>query len=156
MRYFGAVSILEAIVIYLSIGAPFGVLRLLSGPGERRSTTILLATVSVLVWPYSAIRQLIYSLNRRLTRFRGDPAQESSPELSLFAISGHPRPELAAICYRRARRKVVVGRSLAEIGGKPALRRLDRLDNDGALVDESRSILPVEHASDAGSATLRV
>jgi len=109
-----AVSILDAIVIYLSVGAPFGVLRFFSDRNRRHSAAMLLAAGAVLAWPFFAVRQLFSLLTKRTSEPLEETGQGHSPEFSLFVISGHPRPELASVCYRRARRKVLRGRSFGK------------------------------------------
>ncbi len=113
-------SLLEAIIIYLSAGAPFGVLVLFSQksvPAPMAASNALLAT---LAWPIFGTYRLYRGLyRRRNAQIRADSdvttlqvLQGLSREIptdaaELFEIAGHSNPWVATNCYARARKKVI-------------------------------------------------
>jgi len=112
------VSLFEALMIYLSAGAPFGVLVFFS----QRPPTLSAAAHSVLAtvgWPVIAGQRIYRSVVRRNDRqqVRGDVselevlhglAKEVPVETAeLFEIAGHSNPWLATNCYARSRKNVV-------------------------------------------------
>jgi hypothetical protein len=112
------VSLLEAIIIYLSAGAPFGVLVFFS----QRSTArirIVYALLATFAWPIVGGNRLYRSFWRRADR--NDTFHEAEPlevlqslidevpvePAELFEIAGHPNPWLATSCYTRSRKRVI-------------------------------------------------
>lgn len=143
------VSILDAIVIYLSVGAPFGVLRFFSDHDKRRSTSLLFAALSIVGWPYAALKLVAPFVAGQV-----DPTPEiSSSPAELFVISGHPHPELASICYRRARRKVILGRTLGKLADTSEILHTDP---DLSSRTTGHPVPALEQTIDAGSRSFRV
>jgi hypothetical protein len=150
------VSILEALVIYLSVGAPFGVLRFFSGLNEQVWKSWLFAAIAVLLWPWSAIKQVVILLapaSRSWSHAGGEP---SLPDPSLFVISGHPHPELAAICYQRARRKVILGRSFGNIADISETRHTAPTTTNDPHADDSQLVPAMESSTEARPTSLTV
>ncbi len=114
------VSLLEAIIIYLSAGAPFGVLGFFSQKSVAASTSIFYALAATLAWPFFGSYRLYKSISRSTDRNTGSLAGESPLETlkaliiedpteasELFEIAGHSNPWLATNCYVRTRRRVI-------------------------------------------------
>ena len=133
------VSLLETVIIYLSAGAPFGVLVLFS----QRSTPVPVATFKALLatvaWPVFGT----YRLYRGLARQRHRPTRPDSDvdplevleriskerpteAAELFSIAGHSNPWIATNCYARSRKKVIeshidrLSRTSVETGDLPS------------------------------------
>jgi len=149
------VSPVEAIIIYLSIGAPFGVLVLFS---QRTSKTasVVYASLATAGWPILGTYRLYRSLTRAGSSSRAGAGSvvESQDDLidllerlskqvpteqaELFAIAGHPNPWMATNCYARARKKVIdshldrlatddfESRSVPHLGDEPLNREVER------------------------------
>lgn len=116
-------SLVEALIIYLSAGAPFGVLVFFSQKNSRAASVVysLLATIA---WPIFGGYRVYRSLyRRRISNSNVVSAFESQADVirllerlsvevptkdaELFAIAGHPNPWLATNCYVRSRKKVI-------------------------------------------------
>ena len=113
-------SLLEAIIIYLSAGAPFGVLVFFSRRSAPAPLAILNAFLATAGWPIVGTHRLYRGLVRSRDRQqRVDPAeapidvlrrlsqQVPSEQAELFEIAGHPNPWLATNCYARSRKRVI-------------------------------------------------
>ena len=111
-------SLVEAIIIYLSAGAPFGVLVFFSKRTSIRAA-VSYSLVATIAWPIVGTQRLYRSLARRkdrpqtvgeiseikvLQRLADEVPAETA---ELFEIAGHPNPWLATNCYARARKKVI-------------------------------------------------
>ncbi|HQU92582.1 MAG TPA: hypothetical protein PLK77_09810 [Pyrinomonadaceae bacterium] len=144
-------SFFEALIIYLSAGAPFGVLVFFSQRTSTR-TAVGYSILATAAWPIVAARRLARSLSRREDRKRTssdaspievleDLAHEVPSEtLELFEIAGHPNPWLATNCYSRSRKKVI-------------LSHIDRLDEtSNATSKEVRIPHPPEYSRPAAAA----
>ena len=95
------VTVVEAIVVYLSIGAPFGVLQFFTEEVKSPMRIATRSVLAILFWPYFAISS---SLARRK---EWQSEKSSVPDMTaLFRIAGHSNPQLARICYERGRRKM--------------------------------------------------
>ena len=109
-------SLFEALIIYLSAGAPFGVLVFFSQRTPPR-TAVLYSLIATVAWPIVAAQRVFRSFSIREDR---TPTETSLLEVlhgladevpgetaELFEIAGHPNPWLATNCYVRSRKKVV-------------------------------------------------
>lgn len=173
MPVFVPVTLFDAIVIYLSAGAPFGVLVFLGRQNERYYRTLAGAAIAIGFWPVIAASRLGRTASRYL-RLRSIPDRDdvsvpvtdvlprSHRELldrftalsdlanatpnepaELFEVAGHPNPMLATVCNARRRHSVVL-RHLEE-----ASRCIDELQSSEKsmfIEDTHHSIqLPAEH-----------
>jgi hypothetical protein len=109
-------SLLDAIIIYLSAGAPFGVLVLFSQKSATARITVMNAFLAIFVWPISGTYRLYRGLFGHLrSNSDGGPLevlQQLSQEIptnvaELFDIAGHSNPWVATNCYARARKRVI-------------------------------------------------
>lgn len=113
------VSVLEAIIIYLSAGAPFGALEFFSRKASGRSPFLhsIFATVG---WPIIGAKRLFLRAQRYTSHaplaVRDDQPLEVLKSLldeapvepaELFEIAGHSNPWIATVCYTRSRNKVI-------------------------------------------------
>jgi hypothetical protein len=145
------VSFFEALIIYLSAGAPFGVLVFFSQRTSTR-TAVGYSILATAAWPIVAARRVARSLSRREDRKR-TPSDASplevlqnlahevpSETLELFVIAGHPNPWLATNCYARSRRRVI-------------LSHLDRLETEPhSVAEEVEPVHIPEYSSTAATA----
>ena len=100
-------TLVDAIVVYLSIGAPFGVLQTFARERRGILETAAISLLAMLAWPYLAI-------SWSLGFFSGPSIGKQVPEQNqvgydladLFRISGHSNPNLAKVCYERGRRRI--------------------------------------------------
>ncbi len=112
--------LLEVIIIYLSAGAPFGVLVLFSQKSSPAPIAAIYALLATLTWPIFGTYRLYRGLFRkrsRQIRFDSDAdplevLERLSQEVptgaaELFEIAGHSNPWVATNCYARARKKVI-------------------------------------------------
>lgn len=124
-------SLAEIIVVYLSTGAPFGVLVFLSRRSNSRLRSIVESSTAAIFWPVLAIswtyRRLLLKLKAvsvtyqrlnvpdllqgaaiteyaTLTRALHDAkSPNAEPSAELFQVAGHSNPDLAAVCSQRRR-----------------------------------------------------
>lgn len=114
-------SLLEAVIIYLAAGAPFGVLVLFSQRSAATPIAAFNAVLATLAWPmfgtYRLYRGIIRKRDRQVrSDLEGGPLevlQRLSQQVphdaaELFDIAGHSNPWVATNCYARARKKVIV------------------------------------------------
>lgn len=112
--------LLEALIIYLSAGAPFGVLVLFSQRSASTPIAAFNALLATLAWPMFGTYRLFRGIFRKRDRqVRSDADADSldvlkrlslqvpSDVAELFQIAGHSNPWVATNCYARARRKVL-------------------------------------------------
>lgn len=110
----------EAIIIYLSAGAPFGVLVLFSQKSAPAPIAAFNALLATLAWPMFGTYRLYRGLSRKrggqtlsdregsqLEVLRRLSREIPSDVAELFDIAGHSNPWVATICYARARKKVI-------------------------------------------------
>jgi hypothetical protein len=113
------VSVLEAIIIYLSAGAPFGALAFFSRKASGLPPLIhsIIATVG---WPIIGAQRIYRKVRRRgdqkliaaasdepLEVLRSLTAEVPIEPADIFNIAGHPNPWLATVCYSRSRKKLI-------------------------------------------------
>jgi hypothetical protein len=159
------VEIADLIVVYLSCGAPFGVLVFLSKHSRPKIRTTVEAILAAVLWPLIALswthRRLLlrnraparplsqgqdvsgvannsaFTEYETLTRALYDVNRGSGLISSeLFAIAGHSNPALGAICSGRSRNALLVRRQRA---ASDALVE-DLRRNNSNSADELRSI----------------
>ena len=112
--------LLEALIIYLSAGAPFGVLVLFSQRSAPTPFAAFNALLATLAWPmfgtYRLYRGIFRKRDRQVLPDSGGTPLEVLQRLSrevphdaaeLFDIAGHSNPWVATNCYARARKKVI-------------------------------------------------
>jgi hypothetical protein len=112
--------LLEVLIIYLSAGAPFGVLVLFSRKSSPQPLAVLYALLATLTWPIFGTYRLCRGISRKRERHvRFDPSSQPLEALEiisrelptttaeLFEIAGHSNPWVATNCYARARKKVI-------------------------------------------------
>ncbi|MDI1241613.1 MAG: hypothetical protein PSX80_06795 [bacterium] len=113
-------TFLEAIIIYLSVGAPFGVLVFFSRRPVSSATAFLYALTATAAWPVFGTYRLYrgrfrqspgrseYDLDRTplevLTRVSREVPVEAA---EIFEVAGHSNPWIATNCYARARKRVI-------------------------------------------------
>lgn len=143
----------ELIVIYLSIGAPFGVAHFLNaGEGRRDSLSLLAAFVTGFLWPWSALRSALQLFRRSAVAGEksaaNNPAEENAQIFSeeinrawrvfdetlsraeeTLSAAFHPHSahltETLACGFRRLRRKTEQHRRLAMALDEAANQSLD-------------------------------
>ena len=132
----------DLIVVYLSCGAPFGVLVFLSKHSRPTARTIAESILAAVFWPLLAIswthrRLLVRHQDRRIdadsaaeiSAFAHDPVfieyetltramndamtSPADPASELFELAGHSNPRLAAICAERTRNALLSRRQRA-------------------------------------------
>lgn len=102
LAQFTCVTIVEAVIVYLSIGAPFGVLQFFSHQGQRPIAVAAKSLAAMLLWPYFAV-----SWNLARKKWHKIVRTSGKPDMTLlFEIAGHSNPELATLCYERRRRRI--------------------------------------------------
>lgn len=157
-------SIGDLIVVYLSCGAPFGVLVFLSKHSRPSLRTVGESVLAAVLWPLLAaswthrrllmrhrpafrtsrsqgmqgiVPHSILSEYETLTKALTDLRRGSgSPSAELFEIAGHSNPKLAAICSERSRNALLARRQRA---ASDALVE-DLRRNNSNSADELRSI----------------
>jgi hypothetical protein len=135
------VSIGDLIVVYLSCGAPFGVLVFLSKHSRPSLRTVVKSILAAVLWPLLAaswthrrlllrhrsplrmprnpetpgiVPHSILSEYETLTKALTDLGGGfGSPSAELFEIAGHSNPTLAAICSERSRNALLARRQRA-------------------------------------------
>ena len=113
-------SFIEVIIIYLSAGAPFGVLMVFSRRSNSVWTVVFYGLLATLGWPvlggFRFYRALTRATDRRTIGHSDDEMLEVLTGLSeevpteaaeFFEIAGHPNSLLATNCYARARKRVI-------------------------------------------------
>ena len=136
-------SLVEFLVVYLSSGAPFGVLIFFSTGSRLLPVRLLGSVLAAFLWPFVALSWTHRRLLDIKNRADGDLAQNESPPLEferdpliweyftltralgdsrrpsndrsaeLFGIAGHSNPRLAAICAERRRNALLERRQTA-------------------------------------------
>lgn len=163
-------SIAEFLVVYLSAGAPFGVLVYFSGSSFALPIRLIRAFSFALLWPAVALawihRRLLLgrTADRRLDglaqpTFGSDPvvseyitlttAVNDSEDLSgelqseLFEIAGHSSPHVAAVCAARRRNVLLRHRqhaSAAALEDYLKIRKWDETTFVEAIANECRRL----------------
>ena len=75
-------TIIDAVVIYLSAGAPFGVLVFLGRPADGYYRSVAYAAIAVLLWPFIAVARIAeaFSKSYRQSTFAEKPLSDSAGE----------------------------------------------------------------------------
>lgn len=166
-------TIADLIVVYLSCGAPFGVLVFLSRHSRPTIRTIAESFLAATFWPLVAVswihRRLLlrqqghrtaYSSLRKRPIFERDPlfaeyetltramlearTAESRPSAELFELAGNSNPLLAAVCSERKRNRLLEHRQRAS-----AAALIERLRSGQLLSDENVRTI-AQHCRDLG------
>ncbi len=112
-------SFSEALIIYLSAGAPFGALVFFSRRSAR-ALAVFYAIVATFAWPIFGSYRIYRSIVRRKDQSPHVAGEVASADLlegllkevpvesaEIFEVAGHPNPWLATNCYARSRKKVI-------------------------------------------------
>ena len=169
-------TIADLIVVYLSCGAPFGVLVFLSRHSRPTIRTIAQSFLAATFWPLVAIswihrRLLLGQQGRRSTYsplpkraiFSQDPlfaeyetltramldarTAESSLSAELFELAGNANPRLAAVCSERKRNRLLEHRQAAS-----AAALIEHITSGQLFSDENVRTI-AQHCRDLGDLT---